>query len=468
MRMRLTRLVLVCSLFALIAPIAASADDRMWVGFQDDPSFRWREDRTKMLDEAVDANAGIVRTTVYWSKIAPRRPASAANPFDSAYQWDDLDELVRAAQFRGLESLLTIWGTPNWANGSKGSNYAPTRLSDVTAFARALSSRYSGRFPGYPFVRFYSVWNEPNLEQFLAPTFDKKGKPVSPLNYAKLYRAAHAGLKGGSPGAQIGIAETSPRGRDKPSPGPIQDSIAPATFARLLSTSRPRVKFDGYAHHPYSVLGQGPLQKARYPNVHLTQLKQFSKDLHKWFRKVPNLWITEYGFETKPGEPRGVSSSQQAAYVSQSMNILRNIPTVKMLIWFILRDDPTSTWQSGLINRNDTRKPAFSAFAAKAKPLDARNPLARAKLNTAPVVRLSVLELAARNPVGTPIGANIKVFGPGSQFFGNIQMQSTIAKDGWATFTFAPNGTKRIYYLYFELQDKNGNKIERQATLVVA
>ncbi len=80
MRMRVTRLVLVCSLFALIAPIAASADDRMWVGFQDDPSFRWREDRTKMLDEAVDANAGIVRTTVYWSKIAPRRPCQRFEP----------------------------------------------------------------------------------------------------------------------------------------------------------------------------------------------------------------------------------------------------------------------------------------------------------------------------------------------------------------------------------------------------
>ena len=291
---------------------------------------------------------------------------------------------------------------------------------------------------------------------------------MSPLNYAKLYRAAYAGLKGGSPGAQIGIGETSPRGRDKPSPGAIQDSIAPATFAKLLSTSKPRVKFDGYAHHPYSVLGAGPLQKARYPNVHLTQLKQFSKDLHKWFGKVPNLWITEYGFETKPGEPRGVSSSQQALYVNQSLNILRNIPTVKMLVWFILRDDPTSTWQSGLINRNGTRKPAFSTFASKAKLLDARNPLVRAKLNQAPVIRLSVLELAARNGSGTPIGANIKVFGPNSQFFGNIQMQSTIAKDGWASFTFAPNGTKRVYYLYFEIQDKNGNSIERQATLVIA
>ena len=79
--MRLRRLVVVCSLLALIAPIAASADDRMWVGFQDDPSFRWREDRAAMLDEAVAANAGIARTTVYWSKIAPRRPANPSNPF---------------------------------------------------------------------------------------------------------------------------------------------------------------------------------------------------------------------------------------------------------------------------------------------------------------------------------------------------------------------------------------------------
>ena len=124
--------------------------------------------------------------------------------------------------------------------------------------------------------------------------------------------------------------------------------------------------------------------------------------------------------------------------MNQSLNILRNIPTVKMLVWFILRDDPTSTWQSGLINRNGTRKPAFSSFASKAKPLDARSPIVRAKLNKAPIVRLSVLELAARNGAGTPIGANIKVFGPNSQFFGNIQMQSTIAKDGWAIVHVRP------------------------------
>ena len=62
--MRLIRLVFVCALLSLVAPVAAMAADRMWVGFQDDPSFRWRTDRATMLDEAVTANAGIVRTTV--------------------------------------------------------------------------------------------------------------------------------------------------------------------------------------------------------------------------------------------------------------------------------------------------------------------------------------------------------------------------------------------------------------------
>jgi cellulase (glycosyl hydrolase family 5) len=466
--MRLTRLVLVCVLLGLAAPVSALAADRMWVGFQDDPTFRWREDRGAMLDEAADANAGIVRTTVYWSRIAPRRPSNASNPFDSAYRFDDLDEFVRGAQFRGLEVLLTIWGTPNWANGSKGQNYAPTRMADITGFARALASRYSGRNPGYPYVRFFSVWNEPNLQQFLAPTYSSKGKPVSPFTYAKLYRAAYKGLKAGNARAQVGAGETSPRGRDRPSPGPIQDSLAPATFARLLSTSKPRIKFDGYTHHPYSVLGKGPTQKARYPNVHLTQLPQFSKDLNKWFHRKVSLWITEYGFETRPAEPRGVSMSQQAVYVRQTLSRLRNIPAVTMLIWFIFRDDPTSTWQSGLINRNGTRKPAFAAFAATAKTLDARNPVVRAKLNQAPVVRLSVQELAARNGSGTLVGADIQVYGPNGQFQAGMQMQSSIGVDGWATFVFAPNGTKRTYYLYFAIQDKNGNVIQRQATLIIA
>jgi hypothetical protein len=46
-------------------------------------------------------------------------------------------------------------------------------------------------------------------------------------------------------------------------------------------------------------------------------------------------------------------------------------------------------------------------------------------------------------------------------------MQSTIARDGWASFKFAPNGTRRVYYLFFDLEDKNGNSVQRSATLII-
>src|SRR5512132_405604 len=319
----------------IAAPLAGSAQ-RMWVGFHDDPSFRWEGDRSATLDRVRNANATLVRAVVTWASVAPERPAQASDPFDAAYKFDDLDEFVRASQQRGLEVLLTIWGTPRWANGDKGPNAMPTKLSDLRDFAQALASRYSGRYTGYPFVRFWSVWNESNLQLFLTPQFDARGKIVGPKNYAKLYAAAYAGIKAGNPRALVGIGETSSHGRDRKLAG-TSDTIAPGTFARLVAAANPRLKFDAWAHHPYPVpVAMKPTQKVRWPNVALTTLPQFEKSLDVWFKRrgIP-VWITEYGHETRPAEPAGVSLAQQASYVTQAMTMLRADPRVQMFIWFI-------------------------------------------------------------------------------------------------------------------------------------
>src|SRR4249919_689905 len=91
-RMRLVRpLALVCALAAVLVPAAAGAD-RMWVGFQDDPVLRYDGTRQAEMDLASRTNnARILRTIVSWHQIAPERPANAANPFDPAYKFDDLD-----------------------------------------------------------------------------------------------------------------------------------------------------------------------------------------------------------------------------------------------------------------------------------------------------------------------------------------------------------------------------------------
>jgi len=105
---RVLQLLLVAVLAALFVPGVAKSAPRMWVGFHDDVNFRYEERREAMLDQARATNATILRTLVTWPNIAPTRPANASNPFDKVYRFDDLDELVRNAQVRDLEVLITI------------------------------------------------------------------------------------------------------------------------------------------------------------------------------------------------------------------------------------------------------------------------------------------------------------------------------------------------------------------------
>ena len=229
---RIVRLVIILSVLAGVAAPASLAAERMWVGFHDDPSFRWVTNRQELVAGSAQNNASIIRLLVQWNLAAKTRPANATDPFDPAYELDDVDEAVRSAQENDQEVILTISGTPRWANGGKNPNVMPTRVADFTSFSRAIASRYSGRFMGYPFVRFWSIWNEPNLQLFLSPQFDSRGRSVAPANYAKLAAAGYAGLKAGNPQAQIAIGETSARGSDKAT------GIAPDALARQVRRAR--------------------------------------------------------------------------------------------------------------------------------------------------------------------------------------------------------------------------------------
>ena len=136
-------------------------------------------------------------------------------------------------------------------------------MADFQNFTRALATRYSGRRPGYPFVRFYGIWNESNLGN-LQRQFNKAGKIVSPAACAKLAAAGYAGIKAGSPRAQVAIGETSSNGKDKPKPG-ATDSTTPGTFAKLLAQANKKLKFDAWAQHPYPVPVSQGLRRVRYP-----------------------------------------------------------------------------------------------------------------------------------------------------------------------------------------------------------
>lgn len=473
---RTVRLALALSALTLLAALAAHASpravaaERMWLGFHDDPSYRWVADRDARAARAAADGATIVRLLVEWNRAAPRRPTNPANPFDPAYVLDDVDEAVRRAQEHGQEVMLTISGTPSWANGGKPPNVMPTRVSDLTSFARAIASRYSGRYSGYPFVRFWSVWNEPNLQLFLTPQFDARGRSVAPANYAKLYAAAYAGIKAGNPSALVAIGETSPRGSDKPSG--LRPTHSPGKFAELVAKANPRLQFDAWAHHPYpSVPGLRPSQLVRWPNVSLASLPRFQESLQRWFkRKDVRIWITEYAHETRPEDPLGVPYATQAAYLRQAVEIARGYPFVDMFIWFVYQDDQGQPWDSGLYRRNGAPKGSSAdVFRRLAAPLDARNAVLSLRAGTlTPIVRLNARRYCANDPVGTPIGMTWRIF-QGGRLIAVDQQTSPLLRDCTITARLRfPNGGVRrgvTYTATFELNDRNGILVDRRLTI---
>ncbi len=138
------------------------------------------------------AGASLTRVTLDWYAIAPKElPASfdPENPSDPAYDWTDLDAIVKAAFAEGVEPYLAVNSTPVWARiGQKGGG-APPIPADFAKFMHAAALRYSGTYPGLPRIRYWQIWIEPNVNKFFRPQLEN-GKPVAPQRYAAIVNAA--------------------------------------------------------------------------------------------------------------------------------------------------------------------------------------------------------------------------------------------------------------------------------------
>ncbi|HEX5449414.1 MAG TPA: cellulase family glycosylhydrolase [Gaiellaceae bacterium] len=453
---------LICMLF--VVPTAAQAATRMPIGFYDDASFRWSPDRLANLATAAAAGADVIHTNANWATIAPTRPANALNGDDPAYRLADLDQLVAAAPQYGLRVMVTVVGTPRWANGGRTPNHMPRRLSDLTAFSRMLATRYNG-LHGHGTVSIWSVWNEPNLQLFLAPQYVGK-KMVGPANYVKLYKAVYAGLHAGNRSAAIAIGETSPEGRDKPIKTKGQgQSIAPATFARLVARAK-GLKFTAWAHHPYPPIVAGKaLGAVRYPNVNLSQLHRFEKDLNKWFHRKVAIWITEYGHQARPAQPKGVTTAVQAKYARQALTFAKRDPNVQMFVWFTLRDSASNPWKSGVEVSSGARRPSFNAFASIARGV--RGTLQTVTKHRRPTVILYVPEIAYYSPTGSTVGITYTIRNKKGQVVGRGEPQSYVRADQSVSFVptllAAPDET---YTVTAVVNDASGHT-EPVATLLV-
>lgn len=321
------------AMLALAGP--ASASPYAQYGIQDDAWIAYGpgtlDERLRTLDEL---GVDLVRYTINWRDVERSR---------GNRDWAQTDSILTGLNRHGIAAVVSIWGSPRWANGGRSQNWAPTRAAYFANFAAAAAKRYR-------FVKKWLIWNEPNQRRWLRPT--------TPLTYVtKLLNPAYRAMHNVSRNVRIGGGVTAPRGAYK--------GVSPVEWIRGMR--RFGAKLDAYAHNPYP-----NLRRAETPvsggcghctTITMATLDRLLREVKRaWGRK--RIWLTEYGYQTRPPDRFGVTKAQQARYHGLASWKVRMAPRVDMLIHYLYKDEPNvARWQSGLMTTSGSAKPARRAFA---------------------------------------------------------------------------------------------------------
>jgi hypothetical protein len=293
------------------------------------------------LDLVQGLGVTIVRYTIHWDQVAPTQPTRALASNDPAYHWEATDEMLKALHARGIDVLVTLYGAPRWANGGRNPNAPPKSTKTFADFAYAAAKRY-------PFVRKWTIWNEPNQNLYLAGTSPK-------LYVNTLLNPAYAAIHRANLNALVAGGVTAPRGN--------RSGYGPLAWVKGLAAAH--AKMDAYAHNPYPTRpGETPLAGAcGYCDViSMANLARLSAALHKYFGNKP-IWLSEYGYQTNPPDPFGVSPALQATYIGESAMRAYQLAGVQLLIQYLVKDEPQlDRFQSGLFYVSGVAKPGYSAF----------------------------------------------------------------------------------------------------------
>ena len=223
----------------------------------------------------------LVRVNVRWNDIARRRPARPAKHTDRAYRWDPADALLNGLHINGITPVVTLVGTPSWANGGRGPNVAPRDPNWFANFAYAAAERY-------PYVHYWLIWNEPNKDWSL--------KPTTPVAYVRVLNAGYAAIKRVNPGDAVGGGVTAPRGGSG-DVGPISWIRGMRAAGARLDACTPTIRIRSARRRPV----QRRLLLVRDADDGVSRAPAGRGLAGVRPETIP--WLTEYGYQTNPPDP---------------------------------------------------------------------------------------------------------------------------------------------------------------------
>jgi hypothetical protein len=344
----------------------------MELAIQDDAAFVSGAYKNVRGDKAFTyaRKLGITRQRInlQWAYTMPevqfnaRRKPAAVN-----YNFAGYDALIDRAAQDGVRVHVSLTGpAPRWANAKR---FVPKRgwykpnATEFGKFATLAAEHFKGR------VDRYSIWNEPNWKTWLGPLAN------GPALYRALYVKGYAAIKAADPAAKVLIGETAPFARRGSSTSPLAFMRGVTCVNKKYKRARscPKLKADGYAHHPYD-FNHAPNYK--YPgadNVTLGTLSRLTNALDKLSRagvlrktgggKMP-LYLTEYGYFASGH--RALSKKTRSRYLQQAYSIALKNSRVKSQLQYLLVSPPrtqrASFFDLGLVSTSGKRNVGYTAL----------------------------------------------------------------------------------------------------------
>jgi hypothetical protein len=286
--------------------------------------------KTMAVQKARELNAQVSRNTLVWYAIESTR---------GTRNWANHDGAINDLVAAGIEPLLVVGSSPQWANGSPDPWVVPQSeaafqawLAEYQAFLTAAASRYRDR------VKKWELWNEENEIYFWkpAPNIDQ---------YARFYRMAYAAIKAVDPSAEVSMGGMSG----------LVNGCCITGKAFLQGLYDRGVRPDIVNIHPYALKDQAP-------DVHLQWESNFDDIAAIRALMVANgegtkpIWVTEWGWKTNV-----TGEATAARYITQSLQMLDSLyPYVTVATYFVLQD--VSGYTQGLFRSDWSAKPGAAAF----------------------------------------------------------------------------------------------------------
>jgi hypothetical protein len=346
----------------VVAPLAQGAGRTLAVGASESASLVPDAVLAKTrMDLAVLAGLSEIEVRAAWT-----RGETAA----SAEELLSLQSAAGAAQLDAVRLVVAV--------DTGGSRQTPLSAADRAAFAQYTASLAQA----LPYVRDFIIGNEPNLNRFWMPQFDRRGRDLAAPAYEALLAQTYDGLKAVSPQINVIGGAVSPRGADRAAS--FRPTHSPTSFLRDLGLAyrkshRIRPLMDMLAIHPYGESSKTPptALHPRSTSIGIADYPKLVKLLRDAFRGTPQrgaslpILYAEYGVQTRipaeklaaytnlavPTAADAVSESMQGAYYKRAIQLAYCQRTVAGLLFFHVSDEPDlDRWQSGLFYADDTPK----------------------------------------------------------------------------------------------------------------